>query len=280
MAIQENVQIIPLDSATQLGPEAAGPDAAGNVLVIGSQATAGPALWAANAGVRALILHDTGVGKEEAGLSALPYLQKLGMAAACINSKSARISDGKDMLARGIISHCNDLAHDVGVAAGQPCQHAAELMSQAEQFEGTPDASDEPQRHHLGEVNDVRIIGLDTMGLILDEDVGQIMLTGSHGGLVGGGDPASATRGIAVKAAVFHDAGMCPDGSSTSRLPALDLQNIPAAAVSAMSARISDAVSVYEDGVISMVNETAENLGAMIGMSAQEFCHLFGIKQR
>ena len=273
MAIQENIQIRALDSATQLGREDAG-----HVLVIGSQATAGPALWAANAGVRALILHDTGVGKDAAGLSALPFLQKLGMAAACIDSKAACISDGDDMLTRGIISHCNELASEVGAKAGQSCQEAADLLRSAQQFEGIPDASEEPQRHLLGELNGIRIIGLDTMGLILDEDAGQVMLTGSHGGLVGGGDPALATRGIKVMAAVFHDAGMCPDGSSTSRLPALDQQNIPAATVSALSARISDAVSVYEDGVISMINEAAEKLGATPGMSAKYFCQLIGNK--
>ena len=269
MAIQDNTIILPLDSATQLGI-----DAVGNVLVIGSQATIGPALSAAKASVRALILHDTGIGKDEAGLSALPYLQKLGMAATCIDSKSARISDGADMLARGIISHCNELALNLGVTAGQRCQEAAELMRLAPQFEEVPDASNEPQRHLLDELNGTKIVGLDTMGMILDEDAGQVILTGSHGGLVGGGDPASATRGIAVKAAVFHDAGICPDGSSTSRLPALDLQSIPAATVSAMSARISDAVSVYEDGKMSMINETAEKLGCSVGMTARDFCSL------
>ncbi|MBT3915084.1 MAG: hypothetical protein HN731_03630 [Rhodospirillaceae bacterium] len=266
---EANIEIIPLDSATQLGESAAD-----KVFVIGSQATAGPALWAAKAGVRAVIFHDTGVGKDEAGLSALPYLQKLGMAAACINSQTARISDGKDMLTRGVISHCNVLAEELGVKAGQPCRDAAELLRAASQFSGEPDESDEPLRHNLGEINDISIIGLDTMPLITAEDSGQIVITGSHGGLVGGGDPANATRGIAVKAAIFHDAGMCPDNSSTSRLPALDQLAIPAATVGAMSARISDAISMFDTGELSMVNKTAQELGANIGMSAKKFCEL------
>ena len=273
MANPVNVRVVPLDSATQLDDTAAG-----NVFIIGSQATVGPALWAAQAEVRALILHDTGIGKDQAGLSALPYLQKLGMAAAVIDSKTARISDGKDMLARGGISHFNDLAKNLGVTAGQPCQEAATLLRKANPFGGTPDASDEPQRHLLDEIKSVRIIGLDTMGLIKDEDAGQIILTGSHGGLVGGGDPQknpmAATRGIKAKAAVFHDGGLCLDGSSTSRLPALDQQAIPAATVSALSARISDSVSVYKDGEISLVNKTAGALGASIGMSSKDFCKL------
>ncbi len=265
----QEIEIVPLDSATQLDNTATG-----NVLVIGSQATAGPALWAAKAGVRAVVFHDTGVGKDEAGLSALPYLQKLGMAAACIDSQTARISDGNDMLTRGVISHHNALASGLGVKAGQTCRDAAELLRTAKQFEGKLDASDEPLRQKLGEINGISIIGLDTMPLIQTEDAGQIVITGSHGGLVGGSDPTNATRGIAVKAAIFHDAGMCPDNSSTSRLPALDLQNIPAATVGAMSARISDATSMYETGMLSMVNKTAQDLGTANGMSAKIFCEL------
>jgi len=265
----EDTKILPLDSATQLDDRAAG-----NVFIIGSQATAGPALWTAKAGVRAVIFHDTGVGKDETGLSALPYLQKLGMAAACINSQTARISDGKDMLTRGAISHCNALADELGVNAEQPCKDAAELLRAARQFENVPDETDQPLRHNLGEINEISIIGLDTMPLIKAEDAGQIVITGSHGGLVGGGDPASATRGIAVKAAIFHDAGMCPDNSSTSRLPALDQLAIPAATVGAMSARISDAVSMFDTGELSMVNKTAQDLGTKIGMNAKIFCEL------
>jgi|TARA_B100000315_G_scaffold185427_1_gene174556 hypothetical protein len=267
------IKIIPLDSATQLDNTAAG-----NVFVIGSQATAGPALWVAKAGVRAVIFHDTGVGKDEAGLSALPYLQKLGMPAACIDSQTARISDGEDMLTRGVISHFNALADELGVKVGQSCQNAASLLRTAKQFTGKPDESDEPLRHKLGAINSISIIGLDTMPLIQADDTGKIVITGSHGGLVGGSNPPenplAATRGIAVKAAIFHDAGMCPDNSSTSRLPALDLKAIPAATVSAMSARISDAVSMYETGALSIVNNTAQDLGVKVGMSAKQFCKL------
>jgi|TARA_B100001971_G_scaffold135540_1_gene125178 hypothetical protein len=67
---------------------------------------------------------------------------------------------------------------------------------------------------------------------------------------------------------------MCPDISSTNRLPALGLQDIPAATVSAMSARISDATLMYETGELLMVNKTAEKLGVVIGMSAKYFCKL------
>ncbi len=56
-----------------------------------------------------------------------------------------------------------------------------------------------------------------------------------------------------------------------SRLPALDARGIAAATVSAASARIGDARSTYEDGIISRVNARAAALGLREGISAREF---------
>jgi hypothetical protein len=56
-----------------------------------------------------------------------------------------------------------------------------------------------------------------------------------------------------------------------SRLPALAARGIPAATVSAASARIGNARSTYEDGVISRVNARATALGLHAGVSTREF---------
>jgi hypothetical protein len=55
-----------------------------------------------------------------------------------------------------------------------------------------------------------------------------------------------------------------------SRLPALDRRGIAAATVSAASARIGDARSTYEDGVLSRVNARAAALGLRPEMTARE----------
>ena len=47
------------------------------------------------------------------------------------------------------------------------------------------------------------------------------------------------------------------DEAGVSRLPALDARGIAAATVSAAGARIGDARSTYEDGVLSRVNTRA-----------------------
>jgi hypothetical protein len=54
-------------------------------------------------------------------------------------------------------------------------------------------------------------------------------------------------------------------------LPALEARGIAAAAVAATSARIGDARSTYEAGVISRLNARAAALGLREGMSARDF---------
>ncbi len=55
-----------------------------------------------------------------------------------------------------------------------------------------------------------------------------------------------------------------------SRLPALDRRGIAAATVSAASARIGEARSTYEDGILSRVNARAAALGLAPGMPIRE----------
>jgi hypothetical protein len=71
-------------------------------------------------------------------------------------------------------------------------------------------------------------------------------------------------------AAVFHDAGIGIDGAGLTRLPALDQRGIAAFTVAAASARIGDARSIFREGVISAVNDTAAHLGAHVGDRAHE----------
>ena len=102
---------------------------------------------------------------------------------------------------------------------------------------------------------------VDSASLVSAEvDRGAIVVTGSHGGLVGG-DPAAALRTEAF-AAVFHDAGIGIDQAGIGRLPTLDDRGIAAATVAAASARIGEARSTLDDGVLSAVNATAAGTGA------------------
>jgi hypothetical protein len=110
---------------------------------------------------------------------------------------------------------------------------------------------------------------VDSASLVSAEvDRGAIVVTGSHGGLVGG-DPAAALRTEAF-AAVFHDAGIGIDQAGIGRLPTLDDRGIAGLVADGMTCRIGDARSVFETGVVSACNEAAGRLGALPGMTVRE----------
>lgn len=69
--------IILAHSVTKLGA-----DAGGAVVVSGSHGGVYPGYLAAKAAVRAVILNNAGIGKDEPGIGALHYLDALGIAAA------------------------------------------------------------------------------------------------------------------------------------------------------------------------------------------------------
>lgn len=97
------------------------------------------------------------------------------------------------------------------------------------------------------------------LSLVLPEDAGQIVVTGSHGGLIGG-DAAAALR-VQAFAAIFNDAGIGADKAGIRRLPALDARGIAVFTVAASTASIGSARSTYEDGTISAVNEAVRRRG-------------------
>lgn len=97
-----------------------------------------------------------------------------------------------------------------------------------------------------------------------------MLVIGSHAALHGG-RPDSALA-VAARAAVFHDAGVGAAG--VTRLPVLAARGIPAAAVGGMTARIGDARSLWETGVLAHLNAPALACGARRGMSVQAFAAL------
>jgi hypothetical protein len=62
--------------------------------------------------------------------------------------------------------------------------------------------------------------------------------------------------------------------SGIEGLAELEKYGIAAAAVSADSARIGDALSTYYDGIISATNELAQNKGVRVGMRAEKAAEL------
>lgn len=112
-----------VDSITQLGE----PDR-GCLAVSGSHGGLSSARYALAARPLLSIFNDAGVGKDQAGVAALGFLQLRGLAACTVSHASARIGEAQSTMDEGIVNHLNDLAHALGVRPGQPCLQVIEQL--------------------------------------------------------------------------------------------------------------------------------------------------------
>lgn len=254
-----------LDSVTHLKPEHKG-----RAGLCASHGGRYAAYYAAKCGIGAVILCDGGIGREQAGVAGLELLQGLGVPAAAFSIRTARIGDGQDALARGVLSFANAHAAEIGLKAGMTCRAALDLLAAA-------DIKPSPKPAELAEARvlvspagaKVKVVAMDSISLVAPEDEGQIAVTASHGAML-------ATKpNEAVKydpfAVVCVDADRGIDNSGISRLAALDKTGIAGACVSAFSARIGDGLSVWNDGFVSEVNPTAARHGGSVGQSCRQF---------
>jgi hypothetical protein len=260
--VQSSERLFILSSITKLVP-----GHAGAVVVSGSHGGVYPAALAAKAGLRGAIFSDAGVGLESAGIAGVKLLDEVELAGAAADYMSARIGDGADIYARGVVSDVNAAAARLGCRVGEPVSLcAAKMMS------GEPCARPLPvivEGRALLRAAAPQIWGIDSNSLAAGDDAGALIVSGSHGALLGG-DRASAIK-PEVRAAAFNDAGIGVDSAGTTRLPALDRRRIAAVTVSAASARIGDARSSWETGIISACNATAAAAGAREGMRLKLF---------
>ena len=224
-------------------------------------------------GLAAVVLCDAGIGRERAGVAGLAVLDAHQVPAVAIAANSARIGDGSDCLARGTISVANAAAVACGIEAGMA---AAEALGKLGRQAQPPMARTGQAPAEARQVFDVggrsRLVLIDSASLVLPEDSDAVVITGSHGGLLGG-KPATALK-YPARGAIFNDAGGGRDLAGASRLPALDTRGIPAATVSTWSARIGDARSTFEDGYLTHINDHARRAGADIGQPCRDFVSL------
>lgn len=256
--------IFAADSVTTPGSEVAG-----NVLIAGSHCGTYCGYLAARLRVRGVVLNDAGIGLDQAGIAGLAYLQAAGIPAAAIDHESARIGDGADTAARGVVAWVNEAARALRCAPGQSAIDAAACFRSAPPAHG--DAPELREARHAIEIpgSNGSVVALDSASLVSEGDETRIIVTASHGGLLGG-DPRTALK-VGARAVFFNDAGVGCDRAGISRLPELDGRGIIAGTVSHWTARIGEARSSWETGVLSHVNRSAEAAGAKPGMHLQEF---------
>ncbi|MEW6639609.1 MAG: hypothetical protein AB1586_03820 [Pseudomonadota bacterium] len=275
---------IVLDSITELPPHVAG-----RAVVAASHGGVYSARCALAAAAGGVICCDAGIGREQAGVAGLSLLDVHGVPAAAVSHASARIGDGADCLARGVLSVANEAARRLGLGEGMRASTALAILQDALARQrdevgvgtgyGTARANGAAKgavkgwateaRFAIPELLPVPVVTIDSNSLVTPADADAIVLTGSHGGLLGG------RAGSAIKhrvfAVVYNDADVGADGAGISRLAALDALGIPSATVSAWSARIGDGRSTFVDGFITHVNRSAAAIGGERGISSEAF---------
>ncbi len=240
----------------------------GSVIVAGSHGGISSGRYAAQLGLTGIVFNNAGVGKDDAGIESLSYLEELGLPAATIDNQSARIGDGVDMARDGEISHVNAVAEDCGCEVGQSALECAATMHDAGVEPVQEDVGSEMTQARVDD-GEVPVWTLDSIGLISDEHEGTITVTGSHGERLAGEFDSYIQADIA--GITLFDAGVGKDDAGIGRLRTMNERGIPAATVDVESARIGDSKSALDGGVLSHVNDVASDLGIEPGDSCSSF---------
>ena len=182
-AANEEVKILTVASCSNVRAEHRS-----HVVVSGSYGGRYNAFNAAKWPVRAVIMNDAGIGKDNAGIVGLDFLDQIGLAAATADARTCHIGDGDHMLAHGIISHVNRTAAALGCAPGQSVRDCAERMRAATVPTVAPPPITEGSRFVMRDVpGEPVLICADSIGMLQPDDAGRIVVTASHGALSGGG---------------------------------------------------------------------------------------------
>ena len=110
---------------------------------------------------------------------------------------------------------------------------------------------------------------VDSITELSAADAGCLAVSGSHGGL------SSARYALAARPllSVFNDAGGGRDGAGLAALAVLQAHGLAACTVAHTSARIGEARSTLEDGVVSHHNAMASALGLQANQRLQTLVH-------
>jgi len=216
-------------------------------------------------GCRGWIAHEAGPGKDEAGIGGLPLADEYGVPAAAIATMEARLGDGRTLLS-GRVSRLNRAAAALGVQPGQTGEEAARLMLKGRPGRPVDVTGRVDEETHEIETPEGIVYACWSTSRVKGTHPEDVFCVASHGGET----MALYALRIQPKGLICNDAGRGLDDSGIAGIWMLDEHRIAAATVSTDSARIGDPMSTYNDGVISAVNRTAEEIGVRAGMTAKE----------
>jgi uncharacterized protein YunC (DUF1805 family) len=235
-----------------------------------------------NCHVKALFLNNAGVGKNQAGISGLKHYEAEDILACAVDHNSAEIGVALDTWENGIISHTNSRAKETGIQIGDSVKEAVvkishlfkipsstqinknseSLIDETKANSSNADLKKQVQTH----IDGVSITVTDSITFLNQNNAGDIVVCGSHGGL-SAGEYAQKHR---VKAVFFNDAGIGKNSAGAKSLESLSAAGILACTVDCMSAEIFNGQDVLDNGIITVCNQLAKARNIKEKMTVKE----------
>jgi hypothetical protein len=260
-------RIVALDSSSYIPTNPTGP---GDVVVVGSYCGTRVLAPIFSRGVKAVIATDAGIGKDEAGITALATGEQHGVPVASVATLSAEVANGRSV-AWGTISRANAPARALGVAPGQIAYDAAVRMLNAPLGQPIEVAATWDEHPHVVEEYPRGKIWASTSSFVFKRKMPtDVICIAANSGRVF----AESLIEIGPRGGIANDSGMGKNNSGIAGLKILAEAGIAACSVAAMSARIGDGMSTWNDGVISAANAIAMERGVKVGITAKEAARL------
>ncbi|MCW3804609.1 hypothetical protein [Plebeiibacterium marinum] len=278
MEIPEGVVL--LDSLGDLQPENTCP-----VLVCGSHCGGNKALaqQVKNCHVQVVFLNSAGIGKNQAGIKGLSYYEAEGVLACAVDHNSAEIGISRDTWESGIISHMNSLAKAAGIQIGDSVKetiskimHTVKNPSLSKTHKNSEcttgnDIKDNDSKADLKKQTQTQVDGIsititDSITFLNQNNSGDIVVCGSHGGMSAG----HYAQKHGVKAVFFNDAGIGKNKAGVKSLESLSQAGILACTADCMSAEIFNGMDVLENGILTVCNQLAKSRNIKESMTVKE----------
>jgi uncharacterized protein YunC (DUF1805 family) len=233
--------------------------------------------------VKAVFLNNAGIGKNQAGISGLSHYEAENILACAVDHNSAEIGVARDTWESGIISHTNTLAEEAGIQPGDSVQEAVAkiiriidkpiLNPPNKSFESLIDENKDSKSNKVdlkkqakAEIDGVSITVTDSITFLNENNSGDIVVCGSHGG-VSAGHYAQKHH---LKAVFFNDAGIGKNNAGIKSLDSLSEAGILACTVDCMSAEIFNGQDVLDNGIITVCNQLAKTRNIKEKMTVKE----------
>jgi uncharacterized protein YunC (DUF1805 family) len=261
--------VVVIDSPSLVAQSAVRIDAPRDVLVHAAYLAAPPTVGLLNRGLRGVIAVDAGIGRNDSGVGGLALADSVHVPAAAISVYSAEMCVGRSVWDDGVVSRINATAAALGVQPGLSTAEAATRMLRAPR--GMPRHLANPQGDSdflLVAGDDGGIYGCWSMGLPRGDRARDVFCVGT---------PVDTTMTVHMynhrilpRGVIGSDGGFGRGQMAIAGLHILQDMGIACAGVSHLSAELGNARSIHADGIISVANARAEQLGIREGMAARD----------